>query len=84
MSKINQVECYESGYNSDSSVEEFALVNSICQFCQKHISGPRLGMVLHYATNHIEKSRQEISKITRASEMHTFVAVRKRTLSLLL
>lgn len=85
MSKINQLaECYESGYSSDSSVEGSTPEKSICQFCRKPISGPRIGMVVHFATNHTEKSRQEISKITKASEMHIFVTVRKRTLSLLL
>jgi hypothetical protein len=84
MSKNNaQINCYESGYGSDSSLEECSR-EPICPFCKKCISGPRIGMVVHYATKHTERSRQEISKLTTASEMHTFVTVRNRSLHILL
>ena len=84
MSKNNvQINCYESGYSSDSSVEE-CLTEPICPFCKKCISGPRIGMVVHFATKHTERTRQEISRLTTASEMHTFVSVRNRALHLLL
>ena len=83
MSKVYEnVDFYESGYNSDSSEE--CTETTLCQFCNKNISGPRLGMVVHYATKHTQTSRLQISKITTASELHTFVIVRKRTLDLLL
>jgi hypothetical protein len=84
MSKnIAKINCYESGYCSDSSVESYS-GETICPLFKKYISGPRIGMVVHFATKHTERSRLEMSKLTTPSEMHTFVIVRNRTLNLLL
>ena len=70
----------ESGYSSDvssSSNED----GHFCPFCRRHISGPRVGLVIHFGRIHSEKTLHQISQYTKVSGTHKIVKIRNRLIN---
>ena len=70
----------ESGYGSESSVNDVKPTINYCPYCCKGISGPRVGLVVHLGSVHTGKTLLEVSKHLKASEVHNMLSVRKRTI----
>ena len=66
----------ESGYSSDASADSSHHGNNYCPFCDKELSGPRIGLIVHLGRIHTEKTLQQISKFAVANETHRIVKIR--------
>ena len=69
----------ESGYESECETD-CKTGRNYCRFCNKTISGPRIGFVVHLGSIHTDQPLMVLSKETTGTELHKVLAIRKRVI----
>ena len=65
-------------------IVNFPAKENYCPFCRKTLAGPRIGLVVHLAMVHTERSLFDCTRVLTSAETTRFVLARKKRIDALL